>query len=123
MGNCGGSEKAVSKQNFDSIQVPEKNNEPQNKPKPVRERSVKIEKSQSARLKETKTASKKYENEENYSDSDLPILNPKQLAAVTRIQKLVRNKSAWRVAQTEREWKVIISFKFYFLIQNRYLVI
>jgi hypothetical protein len=31
---------------------------------------------------------------------------PQQIAAVQRIQRLVRNKSAWRLAQEEREWRV-----------------
>jgi hypothetical protein len=31
---------------------------------------------------------------------------PQQLAAVQRIQRLARNKSAWKLAEVEREWKV-----------------
>mmetsp|Transcript_2397 Transcript_2397/g.3666 ORF Transcript_2397/g.3666 Transcript_2397/m.3666 type:complete len:753 (-) Transcript_2397:205-2463(-) len=31
---------------------------------------------------------------------------PQQLAAVQRIQRLARNKSAWKLAQAEREWKI-----------------
>lgn len=31
---------------------------------------------------------------------------PQQLAAVQRIQRLARIKSAWRLAETERDWKV-----------------
>lgn len=31
---------------------------------------------------------------------------PQQVAAAQRIQRLARNKSAWRIAEVEREWKV-----------------
>ena len=31
---------------------------------------------------------------------------PQQIAAAQRIQRLARNKSAWRIAEVEREWKV-----------------
>lgn len=46
------------------------------------------------------------------TDEKDSILNtpptPQQLAAVQRIQRLARNKSAWRLAQQEREWRVCI---------------
>lgn len=39
-------------------------------------------------------------------ENELPVLTPWQLAAVTRIQRLVKQRSAWRIAQAEREWKI-----------------
>jgi hypothetical protein len=34
---------------------------------------------------------------------------PQQLVAIQRIQRLARNKSAWRLAEAERDWKVASS--------------
>ena len=44
-------------------------------------------------------------HENSQKDSTSPP-TPQQIAAVQRIQRLVRNKSAWKLAQAEREWKV-----------------
>lgn len=52
---------------------------------------------------------------------DLPVLTSSQLAAVTKIQRIVRNRSAWRIAQAEREWKVRY-FAFLYSKLLRYLV-
>jgi hypothetical protein len=46
-------------------------------------------------------------HENNQKDSPAAPPTPQQIAAVQRIQRLVRNKSAWKLAQAEREWKVI----------------
>jgi hypothetical protein len=51
--------------------------------------------------------------------SDPPT--PQQLAAVQRIQRLARTKSAWRLAEAEREWKVLISFSSFVLISSSFV--
>jgi hypothetical protein len=109
MGICGGKEENVMNSDFTSVPIANSSSGSQKSSNSQKN----ISKGQSnSPEKLSKGNSSKYEKQEGEDLGEVPALTPKQLAAVTRIQRLVRNKSAWKLAEAEREWKVSINIIF-----------